>query len=227
MWKSCWILCSAISVSENDIRRWEALMKYTGFIGLTLLLTATAAEADPRDEALSAMLRCSGTSDKAQRLACYDSAVVRVPGALNAPSAPIANAGPAAEAPAVTGKHRSGGFFSKVFGLDGPRRSPQTTAAQFGSESIGNGGTTAYPDAIDGDRIDEITARLVGYELNGGYMTVTLDNGQMWRQVSGEPVGHLQRAAASYEVIIGRGGAGAYSMKLSHFGRTLAVRRLR
>ena len=33
--------------------------------------------ADPRDDALSAMLRCSGISDKAQRLACYDSAVVR------------------------------------------------------------------------------------------------------------------------------------------------------
>jgi hypothetical protein len=58
-------------------------------------------------------------------------------------------------------------------------------------------------------------------------MVVTLDNGQIWRQVTGEAVGHLQRPAASYVVTIARGGAGAYSMKLSHFGRTLAVRRLR
>ena len=43
----------------------------------------------------------------------------------------------------------------------------------------------------------------------------------------GEPVGHLQRAAASYTVTISRGGSGAYAMKLSHFGRTLAVRRIR
>jgi hypothetical protein len=201
-------------------------MKYIGFIGLTLLLlAATAAHADPRDETLSAMLRCSGMSDKAQRLVCYDSAVVRVPGALNAPSAPVANAAPSG--PAAAGRPHSGGFFSRVLGLDGPRRSPQTTAAEFGSESIGNGGSAAYPDAIDGDRIDEITARLVSYELNGGYMTVTLDNGQVWRQVSGGPVGHLQRPAATYVVTIGRGIAGAYSMKLSHFAPTLAVRRLR
>jgi hypothetical protein len=162
-------------------------------------------------------------SDKAQRLTCYDSAVVRVPGALNAPSAPAANAAPTA----VATKPHSGGFFSRVLGLEGPRRSPQTTAAQFGSESIGNGGSAAYPDAIDGDRIDAITAGLVSYELNGGYMTVTLDDGQIWRQVSGEPVGHLRRPAASYVVTIGRGSAGAYSMKLSHFARALAVRRLR
>ena len=57
-------------------------MRALGFAGL-VLLAATAASADPCDEALSAMLRCSGTGDKAQRLACYDSAVVRVPGALD------------------------------------------------------------------------------------------------------------------------------------------------
>jgi len=57
-------------------------------------------------------------------------------------------------------------------------------------------------------------------------LVATLDNGQIWRQVSGEPVGHLARPAATYVVTVERGGAGAYSMKLSHFGRTLAVRRI-
>ena len=197
-------------------------MKYIGFIGLTLLLAATAAEADPRDEALSAMLRCSGTSDKAQRLACYDSAVVRVPGALNAPS-PLASTAPA---PPVVHRQRSSGFIASLFGPGGPNRPPQTTVAQFGSESIANGGTHAYPDPMDADTIDEITARLVNYDVRTGYLVATLDNGQIWRQVSGEPVGHLARPAASYVVTVERGGAGAYNMKLSHFGRTLAVRRI-
>lgn len=213
-------------------------MKRTIWIGL-FLISAVGAEADPRDDALSAVLRCSSVSDKGQRLACYDSAVVRVPGALRAPSAPVAVA-PVAAAPVVAApvapaiaasaappvRHRSQSFLDKLFG-SGPNRAPQTTVAQFGSESIANGGTVAYPQPMDNDTIDEISARLVSYEMSGGYLVATLDNGQVWRQVSGEPVGHLERAAASYTVTVSRGGAGAYAMRLSHFGRTLAVRRIR
>jgi hypothetical protein len=80
---------------------------------------------------------------------------------------------------------------------------------------------------MDEDTIDQITARLVNYDVSTGFLVATLDNGQIWRQVSGEPVGHLQRPAASYVVTVSRGSSGAYAMKLSHFGRTLAVRRIR
>ena len=38
---------------------------------------------------------------------------------------------------------------------------------------------------MDGDTIDDITARLVSYDVSGGFMVVTLDNGQIWRQVTG------------------------------------------
>lgn len=199
------------------------------FVGLFLLPVAGAA-ADPRDDALSAVLRCSGMSDKAQRLACYDSAAVRVPGALHAP-APVA-AAPVAAAPAVASaapvrRHRNEGFLDRLFGPGGPSRAPQTTAAEFGSESIANGGSRAYPQPMDNDTIDEITARMINYDVSSGFLVATLDNGQVWRQVSGEPVGHLERAASSYVVTVSRGGSGAYAMKLSHFGRTLAVRRIR
>jgi len=199
---------------------------------MLFLLPAISAAADPRDDALAAVLRCSGTSDKAQRLACYDSAVVRVPGALRAPAAPVA-ATPIVAAPTMTAsavppvrRHRNESILDRWFG-SGPNRAPQTTVAEFGSESVANGGKQAYPQPLDNDTIDEITARLVNYDVSGGYLVVTLDNGQIWRQVTGEPVGHLQRSAASYTVTISRGGSGAYAMKLSHFGRTLAVRRIR
>src|SRR5260221_13205069 len=106
-------------------------MKNTVFMGLFLLL-AGSANADPRDDALSAVLRCSGTSDKAQRLACYDSAAVRVPGALRAPSPPpVAVATAAAPAPVVR-RRRSSGFLDSIFGPGGPNRAPQTSAGQFG-----------------------------------------------------------------------------------------------
>ena len=84
----------------------------------------------------------------------------------------------------------------------------------------------AEPGPIDGDAMDQITARLVSYDVEDGFMTVTLDNGQSWRQTSGEPVGTLRDAASRYTVTISRGSASSYIMKLSHFGRQLPVRRL-
>jgi len=110
-------------------------------------------------------------------------------GALRAPSPPpVAVATAAAPAPVVR-RRRSSGFLDSIFGPGGPNRAPQTSAAQFGSESIANGGKQAYPVPMDGDTIDEITTRLTNYDVSTGYLIVTLDNGQIWRQVSGEPVG--------------------------------------
>jgi len=115
----------------------------------------------------------------------------------------------------------------RLLGSSGPDRAPQTTVAEFGSESIANGGTKAFPAAMDSDTIDQISARLVSYEIHDGYITASLDNGQMWRQVSGSPVPHLARPALSYVATISRGKAGVYDVKLSHFGQTIAVRRIR
>lgn len=211
-------------------------MKNIAFAAFLALLAAQAAKADPRDDALSAMLRCSGVGDKAQRLVCYDSAVVRVPGALNnISSAPTAQSQPRMTASAVPPpapaiaprRKQSGSFMDRLFGA-GPKRAPQTTVAQFGSESIANGGAHAAPIAMDGDTIDQISARLVSYEFSNGYVIATLDNGQVWRQTAdGNPVQTLSRPALAYSAIISRGGAGSYEMKLSGLARTIAVRRIR
>ncbi len=194
-------------------------------MGLFLLL-ATSAQADLRDDALSEVLHCAGMGDKAQRLACYDSAAVRVPGALSAAAAPpAAPAGAASVAPPPR-KAKSGGFFSRILGLDN-RRPPQTTVAQFGSESIANGGTAAFPRSITGDTVDRISARLTAYEFADGYVTVTLDNGQMWRQTPDSlPVGHLTKPARAYSAQIGRGGE-SYVLKLGGLAGTISVRRIR
>jgi len=129
--------------------------------------------------------------------------------------------------PPVRHVRRSGGFLDKLFGPDGPKRAPQTTVAQFGSESIANGGTHAYPQPMDQDTLDAISARLVSYDLSSGFLVATLDNGQVWKQVSGEPLGHLTYAAPQYVATISRGGSGAYVMKLNRLGRSLQVRRIR
>jgi hypothetical protein len=101
--------------------------------------------------------------------------------------------------------------------------------AQFGSESIANGGARAYPIPMDGDTIDQISARLIAYAFENGFVSVTLDNGQVWRQTAGsDPVGHLSRPALSYAAVIARGSInGSYTMKLSGLARPIAVRRIR
>ena len=205
-------------------------MKSIGFVALFALLAVTGASADPRDDALSAMLRCSGIADRAQRLACYDSASARAPGALNAaPSpAPVMASAVPPPAPAIAPrKKRSNGFMDRLFGGGGPKRAPQITVAQFGSESIANGGQHAYPIAMDGDRIDQISARVVSYQFNQGYVIVSLDNGQVWQQTAdGNPISRLSRPALAYSAVISRGSAGSYDMKLSDVARTVPVRRI-
>ena len=205
-----------------------------GLIFAALIAAASgAANADPRDDALAAMARCSTLPDRNARLGCFDATMARAPIAASTYAAPaqpapamVASAPPPPAAPL---RRRRSGFIAGLFGPGGPNRGPQTTPAQFGSESIANGGTHAYPAPLDEDTVDEIHARLVAASFDGGLMTVTLDNGQVWRQTPGtEAVGSLSRPAASYGVVIARGSfAGSYAMRLSGRAGAIAVRRLR
>ena len=86
----------------------------------------------------------------------------------------------------------------KLFGRGGPNRAPQTTVAQFGSESIANGGTQAYPHRHGRRHDRRRSARgWSSYQSRRqGYVVVSLDNGQVWRQTAdGDPLGHLSAAA--------------------------------
>ncbi len=133
-------------------------MKSIGFAGLFVLAAAGAAQADTQTDVLTAMLHCSGMTDRGARLACYDEAVLRAPGALTRPAFAPPPAVASAPPPAAPPPRRGKGFFGSIFGPDDSSRPPQTTVAQFGSESIASGGVKAYPGPLDSDTIDQITA---------------------------------------------------------------------
>jgi len=77
--------------SLRQMRELEAARKVRCLLGFSCCV-AGGAQADPRDDSLSAMLRGSAISDRTQRLICYDTAVARVPGALNNVAPPPAAA---------------------------------------------------------------------------------------------------------------------------------------
>ena len=202
----------------------------TGLVFAALIAAASgAANADPRDDALAAMQRCSTLGDRDKRLGCYDATIARTPVGMT-PTSSAGIPGPviAGEPPAPPPRKRTGGFMSAIFG-DGATRDPQTTAAEFGSESIANGGQHASPIPMRGDTIDQISARLVAASFASGFITVTLDNGQVWRQTaSADAIGSLSRPASIYTAIIARGNFdGSYAMRLSGVARLIAVRRIR
>jgi hypothetical protein len=202
-----------------------------GLIFAAVIAAASgAANADARDDALAAMQRCSMLSDRDKRLGCYDATISRAPAAIAAPRAapPVAAMAAASPPPQPVHRERTSGFMAGLFG-DGPARPPQTSVAQFGSESIANGGAKAYPIPRDGDSIDAVSARVADYQIDGGFLTVTLDNGQVWRQTPGaNPVGHLTKPATAYSAMIERGSInGSYTLHLAGRAGVIAVRRIR
>ena len=205
----------------------------TGLIFAALIAAASgAANADPRDDALAAMQRCSTLPDRDKRLGCFDATISRAPvtPVMARPvSALPTGGGPEVNATVPPPRKRTSGFMAGLFGPDGPKRALQTTPAQFGSESIASGGANAYPIPMDGDTIDQISARVAIATFENGFITVSLDNGQIWRQTAGgNPVGSLSKPASSYVAVISRGSfAGSYAMQLTGRAGAIAVRRIR
>jgi hypothetical protein len=216
-------------------------MKIFCCVTLLFLLPLIGAQADARDDALAAMLRCGALADNGARLACFDS-VVRQAGAAMATSAPATAAPPASmaaqsvpsaadAAPAAEEEQKTEleGFIGSMF-ADGALRSPQTSVQQFGSESIASRGEVSSAHHILGDKVDAISARVVAYSfLANGRLVLSLDNGQIWLQAAGdESIGSLSDPALSYTVQISRNSSsGSYDLHLSGHPHVMRFRRIR
>ena len=201
-------------------------MRKWGLAILGIGLSTLPAAADPRDDAVSAVLRCTGIANVQARLVCYDGAALQLRSVVGSPLVAAAPMPPPAP-PRVS--RRSGGFLSGLFGSSGPARPPQTTIQQFGSEGIAARGEYAHPAHQFGDTIDAISEKLISYQFSGdNRLIVYLENGQEWIQIpGGDPVEPPTRPAYSYTAEIRRGPDGAYLMRLSGILKVIYVRRRR
>jgi hypothetical protein len=189
-----------------------------------LMLAAVApALADPRDDALAAVAKCTSLTDDRARLACFDAAVPDVKAALAAPAPQVAE----------TPKQEEESWFGLPSIFGGGGRPPQTTPQQFGNEYLppppppkpepGQPAPPPPPEAID-----SITAGVSDYAFNPyGRFTVFLDNGQIWQQLPGDTdQAHFKKGGAN-KVTISRGAFGSYGLQVNDLNESFKVKRLK
>ena len=180
-------------------------MKLTTKISASLLFVLAAATPAMAQDALSSQLTaCVQITGVLQRLACYDRvahSLGPVPVPRSAPvqraaPPPVAYAPPIAAAPPVA---------APPIGL-GSERLPRTASAAP-------------------RRAQELTAAITGISFDArGRFTITLDNGQVWRQLEGDTA--MLQGARNSTARISRGALGSYDLNVVGRNATYRVSRL-
>jgi hypothetical protein len=75
--------------------------------------------------------------------------------------------------------------------------------------------------------VADMTARMASYSFGkDGQFTVTLANGQIWKQISDEPLARWSRPAASYSVTIKPGAFHTFNLIVDDEAQVFKVKRI-
>jgi hypothetical protein len=205
-----------------------------------LVLMAGTAQARPRDEAMARAYRCAAQPATRVWLDCYYGAAQPVRAALGMAPAPPAQAqlseaspGPGqpadiqqrdaamAEAARCAGVAEDRAWLSCFYAATNPVRAvlalpPLQGAAPVVArkEPVPPQRTKGFLSSVFGQTVIEAQGRMVRYSFNAHKnFTVTLDNGQTWRQLDGDPaVADWHKPAATYLVTITNGALGSHNL---------------
>jgi hypothetical protein len=184
-------------------------------VAASLIALPSSAHAGLRDVVMAAAARCWTLGNDKAWLDCYYRAAQPMQAAIN-PLTPPARAravpAPRTAVAAPPPPRRGRSWLGRMFNDDKPR-APERVAAIPG----------APPAAVD-----HVTARLTDYSVSDrGIVTVTLDNGEVWRQIDGDgPPPRLNRPARTYVVTIRPGFLGAFNLTVGGQAGLYRVRRL-
>ena len=177
-------------------------MAYRRIVLGAVFLTGMAglAEASPRDDMLAGISRCTGLSDERTFLDCVYGAAQPVCAELGLSPAP-----------------QSQIRLVPATGLAAAKTAPQPDQRGILDRVFATGSVVAPPQAMKSYSLD---AR--------GYFTVTLTNGQVWRQVEGDRnLAHWDRSASGYVALVETGAAGDFNLEVTGEDGLYKVTRVR
>ena len=233
-------------------------MRKTGILGIVcvLALLSLPAAARPRDAVMAGTLRCAVVADSRAWLECYYGAAQPARAALAlAPALPqqvlLAASPPVGGAPrdlavrdAVMGEaSRCQGRGDDRAWLDCYYFAAQPMRALLGLASAPQASITAKSTPVMRARLEEpptgswllgssrkeVVARMVSYTFDvGGHFTVTLDNGEVWRQMPGDvKKARWIRPAPTYVAAVSHGALGSINFTVQGMAGVFKVEQLR
>jgi hypothetical protein len=195
--------------------------------GMSVLMVSAPVQARPRDEAMAGAYHCAAIADSRRWLDCYYGAAQPVRGALGMKPAPAVQTGlvsaPPAGGAALPGdmgvrdsvmRAAAGcgtqaderGWLNCYYAAAQPMRAtlhltpaPQVASAAQPIALPPRPTDIGRPASVSGDGVP-VQSRMAAYSFDKyGLFTVTLANGQVWRQVDGDTdYAHWKKPASTY-----------------------------
>lgn len=188
---------------------------------LFFLAALIAAAGSAKAQSLGDILDCRAIENQRERLACFDETAGLAADAISNAASAIAPANPG---------ENSGAMVAETTLADGKVGAPQAATvspdASFGAGDLQQGRNTTEGD----DEPDELRAKLVALSFtNSGRYIITLDNGQVWRQITGD-ASQLRLSAVEgggVPVIIKKALFGSHRLRTAASKRMIRVERIR
>jgi hypothetical protein len=174
-------------------------------IAIVLPSMAGAAQAAPRDDMLAGISRCTSIADERTFLDCVYGAAQPVRAELGLPPAPQA------QISLIPGRGAAGP--AKPFAAPPePRQSGSFLSAILG-----------------GGKLESPAAPMASYVFDhNGFFTVTLKNGEVWRQLDDDTqTAHWRKSPPDYTVTVRSGALGTSNLQVAGEGAFYKVRRVR
>ncbi len=191
---------------------------------LSVFVGAAAFAQSSEDQAIRQAIACREINDDLERLRCLDAATESLSAMRTAREEAVTeqkqndreNFGLASVGQAKTDDSKNNDSTAKLSAVE--------IEEDFGAEAI--------PDVVlekEEKRLKSITAKVTKIDFNPyGQVTLTLENGQIWRQVDSDGKKlRLRGKNRTYTASVKRGAVGSYRLTIKELKRSISVRRIR
>jgi hypothetical protein len=214
---------------------------------ILLVLAPQPAMARPRDDVMAGVFRCAAIGDTRTWLDCYYGAAQPMRASLGLPPVSPAQTRLATSPPAggptgdMTARYQVTSAVLRCNNLPNDREwldcyygVAQPVRAQLGlspapqAQAAAEINKPASPAPVIARTIDPHWSPMTSYRFDRfGIFTVTLSNGQVWQQLSGDTdFAHWTKPAARYAVRITRGALGSFNLKVKGGSSAFKVERI-